>query len=412
MEKKGLKNDKTNLSQKEQHRLDSIYAGICFKLKKEGFEDYTWQSLYEEIDAPYDNAESYRCAVKDFQEKLREPDGTAKHKFALPRAKNNTEKIIELKKERAKLSSLRLDINKKIREEARYELLLEEFVRAAKEQKYYKPKFERVYNQKGDVEYFLAFSDPHWGKKFASINNEYSIEIAEQRFDLLYNEICDIIDREGITKLNIINNGDSAEGMHLRISQIQGLQIGLVDQVMQFSIMLINWLKKLSEKVYINYYGVKASNHTQTRPFGAKPNEFVLEDMERMVTYHLTLAFENCKRVNIVIPEGSFHVIDTFGYKIIVLHGHETRDYKNLLKNRSWKHREFYDYAFVGHRHAAGIIPSGEGATNDCEILQVPSMMGTDDYADYIGVGAKAGALFVSFTRKQGRRIFESIILN
>ena len=385
------------LTSSENERLEIIYKGIDFKNNPENYEGLTWELLNEELGFPYKNGESFRSAVKHFQRSLREPDGRVKHKYALPLAKGYSEKIIELKKERVKLSSLRNDVNRQIRESSRSELLIEEFIRAAKDNSYYQPKFERLKKQKEDTEYVLAFGDVHFGKTFKSMTNEYSIEIAEKRFEDLYNEICELVEENDVSLLHIINTGDSVEGMHLRVSQLQSLQIGLTDQVMQFSKLLINWLKRVSEVVKINYYGVKASNHSQTRPFNSKPNEFTMEDMERMINYHLKLAFEGNKdsRVKIIESEDRFLSLNLLGYDIILLHGHEVKDYDKLLKDIAWKHRKFFDYAFVGHRHSSGTIPSGEGDTNNCEVIRVPSIMGSDEYADQLMLGSKAEPLSI-----------------
>lgn len=413
MEKQYFDDIDIELTPKQKEKLKVILMGIDFKNNPEKYQDDTWDTLNEKLGEPYKNGESFRSAVKNFQKKLRTPDGTPLHPFALPLAQDNDSKILEIQKEKIKISSLRNDINRHIRQLARNELLLEEFVRAVEENKYYQPTFQRLKKQKENTEHVLAFSDVHFGKEFKSATNEYNISIVEKRFEELYNEVCEYVEENNVSLLHIVNLGDSIEGMYLRISQLRSLQIGLVDQVMQFTNLLINWLSKISEIVKVNYYAVKSSNHSQTRPFESKPNEFVLEDMERMINYNLKLVFD-CpnSRVKIIESKDKFLSFNLLGYEIVLLHGHEIRNYNSLLKDIAWKYRKFYDYAFVGHKHVSGIIGSGESDTNNCEVIRVPSIMGSDEYADQLLVGNKAGAIFVEFNKRQGKRRITDVILN
>lgn len=401
------------LTQEENNRLKAIYKGLEYKKNKENYPNTTWDSLNEELGKPFANGESFRCAVKSFQRSLR-GDGEHVSEDALPYASNDEQKILELKKEKVKLSSLRIDLNKRIREQARNELLYEEFIRALRESvKLELPQFKKIQNQEDDKEYLLAFSDIHLGKKFKSFSNEYSVNTVYENFNKLYNEVYDLVLEKRIKTLHVLSLGDLIEGMTLRTSQLSKLEIGLIDQEIQIRKLLFNWLNKLSEIVNIKYYTVKSSNHTQIRPFNSKPNEFKDEDMERSILSYLVDMFQDNPRVEIIEGNGLFNELKLFNYSIVLLHGHEIKgDYSDLLKDISWKTRKFYDYAFVGHRHCGGTIVSGEGATNNCEVIRVPSIMGSDEYADELLVGSKAGALFVEFTKKQGKREIIDIILN
>lgn len=408
----------------KQDRLAIIHKGLDFKKNKEKYKGTTWRSLNIELGKPYATGDSFRDAVKNYQQSLR-VNGSAQHEDALPTASTDDTKLLELKKERAKFSSLRLDLNKTIRETARTELLYEEVLEAIKRldsKNYVKPVFKKLQAQAPDKAFLLAFGDVHYGKKFGSLTNDYDINIAYNNFNNLYNQLLVEIKENKISTLHVTSLGDLIEGMTLRVSQLQALQIGLVDQTMQFMLFLGTWLEKLSEVVKIKYYSVKSSNHPQVRPFNSKSNEFPLEDMERIIGVFLENKFAKNDRVNIVLNEakpdyyGINHTMfEIFNYSIIAIHGHESIVKKNIggiLKDLSWKYRKFFDYALIGHFHQNGIIQAGEGETNNCEIIRVPSMMGTDDFADSLLVGSKAGASLIMFTSKQGKRRVDDLIVN
>ena len=100
-------------------------------------------------------------------------------------------KKLELREEIAKLRTLRLDDNRKIREQARTELYFEE-LKAAIENKYndsnHIVRIKELDRENSD-EYVLCFSDVHFGKEFTSITNVYDMSVAYARFERLLNEV-------------------------------------------------------------------------------------------------------------------------------------------------------------------------------------------------------------------------------
>jgi hypothetical protein len=85
---------------------------------------------------------------------------------------------------------------------------------------------------------------------------------------------------------------------------------------------------------------------------------------------------------------------------------------KNAIRDLSMLHRKFFDFLYVAHFHHGGSLTVGEGSTNDIEIIQVPSVMGSDEYADSLMTGAKAGAIFDVYEQGKGRTINYKIKLN
>jgi len=322
-------------------------------------------------------------------------------------------KKIELQKEKYKIQTLRLDLNRIIRESSRTELLFEEFILALKEcEKLPFPQFKELHNQPVNKQYILSFADSHFGKEFESITNEYNLDIVYDRFNKLLNEIIEIVDECKINKLIILALGDLVEGMCLRISQLSSLKIGITKQTVEFMRFLVSWLNKVSEYVEIEYYSTPYSNHGQIRPFGTKANEFVSEDMEQIIFTYVNDMLENNPRIEVKECKNKHLIFDIFDYKIIASHGHNIKDINDFIKDASDKYKIFFDYAFFAHKHSSGVKTVGEGANNNCEIINVPSIMGCDDYADDLLVGSKAGATLIEFTEKQGKRKTYDIILN
>jgi len=320
---------------------------------------------------------------------------------------------ISLQKEKYKIQTLRLDLNRIIRESSRTELLYEEFILTLKEcEKTPLPQFKELHNQSVSKQYLLSFADSHFGKEFESITNEYDLDIVYKRFNKLLSEIIEIVDECKIKKLIILALGDLVEGMCLRISQLTSLKIGITKQTVQFMRFMVQWLNKVSEVVEITYYSTPYSNHGQIRPFGSKANEFVSEDMEQIIFAYIHDRLENNPRIEVVECESKHVIFSIFDYNIIASHGHDIKNPIDFIKDASDKYKIFFDYAFFAHKHSSGTKAVGEGQTNNCEIINVPSIMGCDEYADDLLVGSKAGATLIEFTEKQGKRKTYDIILN
>lgn len=322
-------------------------------------------------------------------------------------------KKIELQKEKSKIQTLRLDMNKIIRESSRTELLYEEFINIMKQMYDIPiPEFKPLLNQDTKKEYILSFADSHVGKEFKSITNEYNLDIVYDRFNKLLSETIEIIQENNINRLTVLALGDVIEGMCLRVSMLQQLKIGIVEQTIQFMRFIVSWLNELSKYVEITYYQAPYSNHSQIRPFGIKASEFASEDMERIIFTYIHDVLENNPRINVVECKEKYIIFKIFDYNVLACHGHDIKNIDAFLKDISNKYRTFFDYGFFAHKHFSNIKVVGEGLTNNCELIGIPSIMGSDTYADDLLLGSKAGATLIEFTEKQGKRKTYDIILN
>jgi hypothetical protein len=322
-------------------------------------------------------------------------------------------KKIELQKEKYKIQALRLDMDRIIRESSRTELLFEEFINIIKEScKLPPPEFKPLRNQDSRKAYLLSFADAHTGKQFKSITNEYDLDIVYDRFNKLLSETLEIIEENNINHLTILALGDLIEGMCLRTSQLSNLKIGITQQTIQFMRFIVSWLNKLSEYVEITYYQAPYANHSQIRPFGTKANEFANEDMEKIIFAYIYDMLEGNSRINVVECDEKYIIFKIFKYNIIASHGHDIKNVDTFLKDISNKYRIFFDYGFFAHKHSEALRTVGESDTNNCQVINVPSIMGSDEFADELLIGSKAGATLIEFTEKQGKRKTYDIILN
>jgi hypothetical protein len=321
-------------------------------------------------------------------------------------------KKIELLEERKKLQTVRVEYNKIAREKARRELLFEYAREGFEKLEVVDPKVNIDLDFNPLQQHLLSFGDIHYGKKFKSLHNEYSEEIAINRMNKIIEDTITYLNKNNITHLNVLNLADSIEGMTLRTSQLQSLQSGFVDQVIKFSKYYAKWIRELSKYTNVNLHHIESSNHTEIRPHNSSRNEYPAEDMERIIGMYIHDVLEGHDRVKINLHKGGIAEFSLLDYKFVALHGHQLKGKRNALKDLSFHRRKFYDYCLIGHWHNLDITTVGEGLTNNLQTIQVPSVMGSDEYADSFFTGAKAGALITTFTKGKGLTDIHNIILN
>lgn len=319
------------------------------------------------------------------------------------------EKKQELVKERMKLQSTKIEYNRNLRKDSRFELFYEN-IRDAKD-RLPMPKFEEILTCDGNNgEYILSLADIHYGAFFTSENNYYSREKVKGQFEILLFKLKTLIHKNRIEKIRVLELGDTIQGM-LRLSDVRLNDIPVVDSVVEVSRVIATFLNELSKYVYIEYRHIMASNHSQNRYLGTKASEMPLEDMERIIgNYIKDLTFEN-PRVDVVLSDKDYDSFEVCGQNILSLHGHQVKGINNIIKDYSMLHRKFYDLCFVAHFHGGKQISVGEGNGNT-EIIVCPSFIGSDPYSDKLKLGSKA--MCKLFKIEEGMGITEnySIILN
>lgn len=321
-------------------------------------------------------------------------------------------KKIELLEERKKLQTIRTEYNKIAREKARKDLMFEQIRESVETLP--TPKFEPLNISDGKKNEFgiLGFGDIHFGKQFKSLHNEYSEEICKERMEQLISETVDIVNRHGFSHIHIINGSDSIEGMSLRVSQLQSLQSGFIDQTIKFSKFLSAWLNELSKHVKITYHHVPYCNHSQIRPFNSGRKDFPAEDLEKVIMNYVHDVLEYNDRVEVPVYDNDLIQFEIANLNMAALHGHQLSNTKNSIRDLSVLHRTFFDVLFVSHFHHGNALTVGASETNNIEVLQLPSIMGSDEYSDSLMTNAKASAKFFVFEEDKGRTVEYNILLN
>ena len=316
-----------------------------------------------------------------------------------------------IRKERIKLQTANVERGRVDRGESRQQMYYE-FVGFIKDT-IPLPNFRPINIYKGNKEYLCTLADIHFGAKFKSENNEYSIEICEDRFNLLLSHLIEFIEEKKLSKIHILELGDSIQGI-LRLSDLKINETTVAKATVQISKLIAKFLNDLSEYCYVEYYHVPFANHTQTRNLGTKAGELADEDAEYVISHYIEDLCSANDRIKVnLAEEGKQYIsIPIQGNEIVAMHGHTIKNIESSIKDLSMMRREFIDYLFLGHFHGNKEMNGNEGCCNDTEVIVCPSFVGSDPYSDSLMKGSKSSVKIYGFDDLYGHNETFKIILN
>ena len=317
--------------------------------------------------------------------------------------------IRELQKERCKIQTEKLELNRWLRENARDELIVEHICQAVE-------KLEPlaipnpIHTDLSDREGVLVFGDEHYGTEFEihglhnEIINSYSPDIFESRMWDLLEQTISITTKEGFTKIRVFSMGDFEDGL-LRVKQIMQLRYGVVEGTVRYADFISNWLNELSKYVEVEFQ-TTSGNHTELRMLGQPKGTFTKENMSLVVDAMITTRLANNPNFTFVKNPTGYIFADILGYKLLGIHG-EVKSMEQAIKDFSQMYRVQLDFLIAGHKHHS----RSETVGINQEVINVPSIIGVDDYSLSIHKMSNAGATFLVFEKGKGKVIEYAIKL-
>lgn len=317
----------------------------------------------------------------------------------------------EVKKERMKFQTEKLEYNRWLREESRDELFEEKVIEAIRKNLNKTPnpeKIEVVHNKRSGQ---LNIADSHFGKEykifglFDEVINEYSPEIYYSRMEDLYNQTLEIVKKEGLTELHVNNLGDHIDGF-LRHSQLWTLRYGATDSAIMFGNYLGKWLKKLSHDVKI-IYNQTDGNHDEFRLLDGRKGEHSCESAGKIVLNNIIIVNEDNPNFELRTNKTGF-IFDTIvGYNFLGIHG-EVKDLADAIKDYEHLYNVRIDYLVAGHKHFNEYKNCGVRRG----VIGVASIVGSDDFSMKIRKSSDASSSLLIFEEGKGKVIDYTFILN
>lgn len=390
---------------------ESQYIWRIGQAKDAGLIDATWSELSPTLNRELDIDETDWRGESAWRKRYRVmqqawDDVFSKQQFSESHYDDIDVKVRELKKEKIKLQTEKLEYNKWLREEARDELIAEKIITAIKElpplvvPEILPAHIEgRVY---GDREGCLLIADTHYGVDlkiaglFGETINEYSPEIFETRMWDLLTQVIDICKKEGFTTLNVYDLGDEVDGL-LRVSQLWKLRYGVIESTVRYGRFITEWLNELSKHVYVKYQMVKDSNHCQLRMLGQPKNTFKDENMSYIITDKILDRLANNPNFHFIQNPTGYIFDNIVGYNVLGIHG-EVKNLEQAIKEFSKTYSVNIDFLIAGHKHHKDSTNVGINS----DVIGVPSVIGVDDYSLSLRKTSDPGATLFVLERGKG----------
>ena len=240
--------------------FNRVIEACVGKLNKEmPYASMTWNDIVDDLEIEYhpDNLRKGAYFVKKYYDYLQ---NEKINNMSSDEIEKINEKIIELEKTKVKISDLNSMLKKQIREQSRYESMLECARDIAKDFNNEKPLLTNPPIMKsGDKEGLLLLSDWHIGLECENHWNKFNTEIAKERLSFLKQRVIDICVNSNVGKINVCCLGDLISGIihnNLRLENRENV----VQQSIIVVEMISELLTSLSTLFEVDFYYV-VGNH-------------------------------------------------------------------------------------------------------------------------------------------------------
>ena len=310
----------------------------------------------------------------------------------------------ELYKERKKLQSVNIQAQEYYRTKGRAELIMEQVSEAVKslerevpiEGYKYTPKERKADTKRVGM---LSVADAHYDSNFeikglnGEIVNAYNKDIFKSRMQELVEKVKADFDIFGYDRLLVVNLGDSLEGI-LRMSSLTKVKQPVVYSVIEFAEYIAEWLVCLRSTLEIPIeFATVPGNHTSQRYLGQKP----IDERENLEYIIWAFIKERLRDTDILVHDyDDVFYTEIFGEKLMFAHG-ETKELETLMAHYENLYDIKIDACYGAHYHSESSKAVGVGTNGSKKVVRVPSLCGTDTYANKLCKNNRAGAYFAVF---------------
>lgn len=290
------------------------------------------------------------------------------------------EKLIEIRKERLRLSDQRREANKGTAFDARWENLKDTLKTSIDG---LKALDTMVSMDAGDASDFsdseavLVLSDWHYGMTTDNAFNTYNTEICRQRVNRVVSDAAKRILLNKCRKLHIVVLGDLIHGACHVSARVAAEELA-ADQLMHASEILSQAIYALSKCVDETYVYTTYGNHART--VQNKADSMHRDNLERIVPWWLEWRLREYKNI-FIVPEGKdeFIFVDACGHDICAVHGDldcvkSSPKLLTMLFNK--RYGKDIEYILLGDKHHRESFEELGVTATICGAL-----CGADDYA-------------------------------
>ena len=299
----------------------------------------------------------------------------------------------QIENEKIKLRDYRTQNRANVRLNARYESIKDLAREIAQEIGKEKPlEFKEIVQNESERVGVLAIGDWHYGLEVDEYWNMYSPDICATRVNKLYSQVKNIIEKENLSKLYVINMGDMISGnihLQLRLSS----RIDVVTQTIQVAELLAEFLKSLTDLIQVEYYAV-SDNHSRIDP--NKANSFKPETFARFIDWYIAARLGENKNFACYADENYFGDdianFNVFNWNVVAVHG-DRDPQKGIIDRLNGYIQEHIDLILSAHLHHFSADEN-----NNTEFFCIGSLIGLDSYAAGLRLNSEPSQLMIIAT--------------
>lgn len=327
------------------------------------------------------------------------------------------QKIEQLQAERKKLQTINREHNAIIKSQADKELFSDLILDAIKNLQPIEIKPTNYHCDDSIADKACLFiGDAHYGKEFelkglfGEVVNKYSVDIYKARMWRLLSELDNDAYNIGYSELNIFDCGDAIDGILRTGSSLRKLSVGVIDSAMAYAEFMAQWLAECQCRLNIPIkYHFTGGNHDILRLLGQK-QDFDDENIGKVIHEFIRLRLIDNNNI-IIAPYDEAIFENVNGLNILCYHG----DSKDMEKDINFFENYYnvtIDILAGAHLHHKNEESIGTADVGNKEIIRIPSLCGTDDFAKKMRKNSRAGAKFIIINADQGKTWEKEIHLN
>ena len=292
---------------------------------------------------------------------------------------SDNETLYEIKKEKILLSDMKKYVNKKTRELARWEDMINDFkdsIELDNGVEYIQPNVKE--HEVTGRDCILCISDIHYGLEVDNNVNVYNPNVAVERLNDLIDKTINRCKMLPIDKLHVVILGDTISGLIHNTLRYES-RLDVADQMIQISNILVQCIKKLAKNPYIPFVTVTSVNGNHDRLYARKDECLPQDNFTKVINNNLRKDLSKIDKVvylDNTINHEEIAILDVKGKTVVAVHGDKVS--KNDCKKQLEGILETdIDIILMGHYHR----PSSEAPIYNTRVFVNGSVIGSDSYA-------------------------------
>lgn len=281
--------------------------------------------------------------------------------------------LINMRKEKIKLSDARVEYNRLIRQEARKESYADMVKRIICEnvEPMNIPVHYTLFNSSTDL--LVHLIDIHTGIEIHNWKNDFDSDILKKRIEKFTSDILDIRGMHQSENCYLVI-GEILSGIIHNNLRLQN-NMDLMEQFKYVSELISAMLSRMANHFNHIYVYTTPGNHSRISP--KKEDALDGENMDILLPFYLKARMQNIKNIticdNTIEPE--IAMFNIRGNNVFAAHGHKDSP-SSVVQNFTMMFNIKPDIVLLGHRHTNGLT-----TVYDTKVIESGCCSGSDNYA-------------------------------